>query len=142
MEDSITSEDEGKLMDLLENQNFTKEGKRATIQYGQHYRYVGSKTQPQPMPNLIENIMTRLGSQFAKSHPKKQFHYELNSCLNYRYANGSETLPENSDITGLRGSFLRFSPKREEQQSLRSPGNSDNEGDIISEDSHRSSLFR
>ena len=100
IEDFITSEEEGKLMDLLENQNFTKEGKRATIQYGQHYRYMGSKTQPQPMPDLIKNIMTRLNSQFAKSHSQKQFHYELNSCLINRYANGSETLPEHSDNEG------------------------------------------
>ncbi|KAL5265761.1 hypothetical protein ACHWQZ_G006465 [Mnemiopsis leidyi] len=100
IENFITPDDEKRLMDLLEKEKFTHEGNRETIQYGQHYRYMGSKTHPQPMPNLIKDIMGRLNTQFASSHPQKQFHYELNSCLINRFASGSETLPEHSDNEG------------------------------------------
>ena len=100
VENYITDIEEGELMNFLENEDFTEEGNRSTIQYGQHYRYMGSKTSPKPIPDIINNIMSRLNTEFATSNPQKQFHYELNSCLVNRYAHGHETLPEHSDNEG------------------------------------------
>ena len=100
IENYLTETEERELMNFLENEDFRKEGNRSTIQYGQHYRYMGSKTNPKPIPEVISSIMARLNTEFATANPQKQFHYELNSCLVNRYADGNETLPEHSDNEG------------------------------------------
>ncbi|XP_063690521.1 uncharacterized protein LOC134823106 [Bolinopsis microptera] len=99
-EDFLTPDEEMELTDFLKAESFTKEGKHATIQYGQHYHYMGAKSEPKPMPTLIGNIMKRLNTEFSSTHPQKQFHYDLNSCLVNRYADGNEALPEHSDNEG------------------------------------------
>lgn len=100
IENYLTDIEEKELMNFLEKENFTQEGNRSTIQYGQHYRYMGSKTNPKPIPDVIKGLLTRLNTEFASSNPNKQFHYELNSCLVNRFAHGNEVIPEHSDNEG------------------------------------------
>ncbi len=96
-ENYITVELEKDLMEFLENENFTTEGDRDVVQYGEHYRYMGSRTKPKPVPESIANIMQKLNAQFGSSHAESRFHYNLNSCLVNRYSDKSKSLPEHAD---------------------------------------------
>lgn len=96
-EDYITEEEERDLMSFLETESFSKEGNREVVQFGEHYRYMGARTKPKPMPDQIAKIMQKLNSDFGSRHSESRFHFDLNSCLVNRYCDKSSTLPEHSD---------------------------------------------
>ena len=100
VESFITESEEKELMDFLEQETFVSEGKRSVIQYGEYYRYMGSKTKPREMPEKIKNLMDRLNNDYASSHREPRYHYQLNSCLVNRYGNDNDTLPEHADDEG------------------------------------------
>ena len=99
-ENYITEEEERELMLALESEEFVSEGERAVIQYGEHYKYMGSRTKPKAMPAAVKKIMDSLNSNYASKHREQRFHYSLNSCLVNRYSNNSVCLPEHSDNEG------------------------------------------
>ncbi len=64
VENFITESEEQELLDFLKEKTFTKEGTRSVIQYGEHYRYMGSKTQPKEMPDVIKKLVERLNTEY------------------------------------------------------------------------------
>ena len=100
VENFITEEEERLLLNLLESESFTREGNRHVTQYGEHYKYMGSKTKPKPLPDAIRAVMEKLNSQFGKKHQESRYHYPLNSCLVNRYQNKNTSLPEHADNEG------------------------------------------
>ena len=100
IDDFITEEEEIQLRTVLDLEDFTAEGDRAVVQYGEHYKYMGSRTKPKIMPDPIKKIMDRLNSEFGKSHRESRYHYSLNSCLVNLYRTKAATLPEHADDEG------------------------------------------
>ena len=100
VEDFISEEEERQLLNLLESEQFIREGNRHVLQYGEHYKYMGSKTKPKPLPDAIRAVMDKLNSQFGKIHQESRFHYSLNSCLVNRYKDKDTSLPEHADNEG------------------------------------------
>lgn len=100
VDEFLTLQEEKDLIDFFEGENFVEEGNRWTIQYGEYYRYMGSKTKPRPMPEIVTNLMTRLNENYASASPHKHLRYELNSCLVNQYTDGTDSLPEHADDEG------------------------------------------
>ena len=100
LENFITEEEGTDLLNLLETQEFTEEGDRDVIQFGEYYKYMGSRTKPKPLPAIISAIMDKLNTRFGQKHQDSRFNYTLNSCLVNRYSNNMATLPEHADNEG------------------------------------------
>ena len=100
VENFITAEEEEEVITLLNNESFVNEGNRGVVQYGEHYKYMGSKTKPKTFPEPIKKIMDALNQSISEKHRDKRFHYTLNSCLVNKYQGNSSTLPEHSDDEG------------------------------------------
>ena len=100
IEDYLTTEEEGELTELLENETFVSEGNRDVLQYGEYYKYMGSKTKPKACPELIKKVMDRLNGEISTKQTDRRYHYTLNSCLVNRYQGNMSTLPEHSDDEG------------------------------------------
>ena len=100
LDDFISEEEEKELMDFFELETFTSEGEREVVQYGEHYRYMGSKTLPKAMPEPVTKLLDKLNSQFGSANKEARFHYKLNSCLVNRYDSKECTLPEHADNEG------------------------------------------
>jgi alkylated DNA repair dioxygenase AlkB len=100
VENYISEEEERELMNLLEGQEFTEEGGRSVAQYGEHYKYMGSRTKPKPLPDPIKAIMNRLNAEYGQKNQDDRFHYTLNSCLVNRYGTKDATLPKHADNEG------------------------------------------
>ena len=100
VEDFITPEEESGLIDLLDSQTFVKEGSRGVLQFGQYYKYMGSKTSPKACPEIIKKLMDKLNEEHAKKHQDSRLHYDINSCLVNKYEGNVSHLPEHSDNEG------------------------------------------
>ena len=102
LEDYITEKEESDLMNMLQNQlvDFSTEGHRNVIQYGEHYKYMGSKSNPKEMPEPIKKLLDRLNNEYGSSHQEERYHYKLNSCLVNMYDDKESTLPEHADNEG------------------------------------------
>ena len=61
------------------------EGNRSVIQFGEYYKYMGSRTKPKECPDSLKKVMDRLNREFGKSHPDKRTNYDINSCLVNKY---------------------------------------------------------
>ena len=100
IEDFLTPEEENDITDLLDNETFVNEGSRGVLQFGEHYKYMGSKTEPKACPEVIKRIMDRLNEEVSTKHQDSRYHYRLNSCLVNKYQGNTSTLPEHSDDEG------------------------------------------
>ena len=96
----ITKEEETELVNLFTSEEFVHEGERGVLQYGEHYKYMGSNTKPKLMPAPVKKIMDRLNTEYGSKHQEERFHFKLNSCLVNRYDNNSVCLPEHADNEG------------------------------------------
>jgi alkylated DNA repair dioxygenase AlkB len=99
-EDYITVEEELSLMNFLETEEFTNEGERSVVQYGEYYKYMGSRSKPKEMPEPIKKILDRLNTEYGSAPQETRYHYSLNSCLINRYDTKASTLPEHADDEG------------------------------------------
>ena len=102
IENYISEEEEQELMNFLEKEEFTSEGKRDVVQYGEYYKYMGSRTKPKKVPEILQKVIDRLNSTFCSpdTDPNKNFHYSLNSCLVNRFLDCDACLPEHADDEG------------------------------------------
>ena len=100
VEDFITPEDERNLLQLLESETFTREGNRGVMQFGEYYKYMGSKTRPKACPEIIKKLIEKLNQGYAKTHHEARFHYDINSCLVNKYDSNMSVLPEHFDNEG------------------------------------------
>ena len=102
IEEFLSADEEKELLDLLESQpeSFVTEGNRGVLQFGEYYKYMGSKTTPKACPEPIQKIMDNLNKDFASKHQDKRYHYSINSCLVNRYQGNMSDLPEHSDDEG------------------------------------------
>lgn len=100
MENYINEEEEKELLDFLEGEEFTTEGQRSVLQYGEHYKYMGSKTSPKQMPDPISKILKRINNEYGSKHDDDRDNFELNSCLVNRYHSNMSSLPEHADDEG------------------------------------------
>ena len=87
----ITSDESFHLLESLSQEDFSTEGNRGVATYGASYNYMGSKSQPKPLPDCLKNLMDKL------NQTKTSGKYELNQCLVNRYDGPDATLPEHSD---------------------------------------------
>ena len=99
-ENFITSDEEKELLELLETESFVTEGNRGVLQYGEHYRYMGSRTKPKASPEIIKKLMDKINNDFATKDQDVKLHYNINSCLVNRYDGNMSALPEHSDDEG------------------------------------------
>ena len=100
VEEFLTPEEERDATEFLEAQSFVNEGGRGVLQFGEYYKYMGSKTSPKECPDIIKKIMDKLNRDHGAKHQESRYHYELNSCLVNKYHNNSSALPEHSDNEG------------------------------------------
>ena len=100
IEDFINPEEEREFLDFLDSETFVSEGTRGVLQFGEYYKYMGSKTHPKACPEIIQKIMDKLNQDFARNHEDPRFHYNINSCLVNRYEGNMSDLPEHSDDEG------------------------------------------
>ena len=100
IEHFLSPDEEQELLNLLESETFTREGNRGVLQFGEYYKYMGSKTRPKSYPESIVRIMEKLNKDFGTKHRDSRYHYQVNSCLVNKYEGGSSDLPEHSDNEG------------------------------------------
>ncbi len=91
--DFLKDEEYQKVKDLLDSEVFSAEGGRGVVQYGDHYEYMGSKSNSKvkPIPELLQNILDRLNSEHTSGN------YKLNSILVNKFEGPDSHLPEHSD---------------------------------------------
>ena len=99
IEDYISEEEEQNIMTFFETEDFVKEGRRGVVQYGEYYTYMGSKTKPKKVPNIIQKIMDRLNESFC-SPDNRNLNYKLDSCLVNRFDDCDASIPEHADDEG------------------------------------------
>ena len=80
-------------METLERKSFASEGNRDVLQFGEHYKYMGSRTKPKECSESLKKLVEKINQEFAKSH-------QDNSCLVNRYESNIAVLPEHSDNEG------------------------------------------
>ena len=100
VENYLTPEEEEELSNLLDNESFVSEGNRGVLQYGEYYKYMGSKTKPKAYPDAIKKIMDRLNEEISAKVTDRHLQYTLNSCLVNKYQGSMSSLPEHSDDEG------------------------------------------
>ena len=100
IENFISPDQEKEIVDILDAESFTTEGSRGVLQYGQHYKYMGSRTKPKPCPEVINRLMDKLNNDFGSKDNDQKFHYTVNSCLVNKYEENTSVLPEHSDDEG------------------------------------------
>ncbi len=85
----ISSDSRDELKKFLDNESFVMEGGRGCIQYGDKYKYMGSKCDNvKPVPAILKTILDHVNSNVS---------YELNSILVNKYEGIDSFLPEHSD---------------------------------------------
>ncbi len=89
--DYLNSDEQSELKELLENETYATEKGRGVLQYGAHYRYMGSKAVIKETPAPIQKILDKLNSTIPDEANK------LNSILINRYTGAESYLPEHSD---------------------------------------------
>ena len=85
IEHFLSPDEEQELLNLLESETFTREGNRGVLQFGEYYKYMGSKTRPKSYPESIVRIMEKLNKDFGTKHRDSRYHYQVNSCLVNKY---------------------------------------------------------
>ena len=100
IETFLSPEEERDVLDNLETESFVTEGNRGVLQYGEYYKYMGSKTKPKECPDFIKRIMDKLNEENATKHQDSRYHYLINSCLVNKYQGNMSDLPEHSDNEG------------------------------------------
>ena len=71
--------------------NFTAEGDREVISFGEPYHYNGSSSKPKEFPAVIKNVLDKINSELCNDSPK------MNSCLINKYSGTVSSLPPHSD---------------------------------------------
>ena len=100
VDDFLTAEEEKDIIETLEQASFVSEGNRGVLQFGEHYKYMGSRTKPKDCPESLKKLMDKINQEFSKSHQDRRYHYDINSCLVNRYESNMSVLPEHSDNEG------------------------------------------
>ena len=100
VDDFLTAEEEKYIIETLEQASFVSEGNRGVLQFGEHYKYMGSRTKPKDCPESLKKLMDKINQEFSKSHQDRRYHYDINSCLVNRYESNMSVLPEHSDNEG------------------------------------------
>ena len=95
-EEYITSEVENQLIQLFESSRseFTSEGGRSVLYYGERYQYTGSTPSNRdcPIPPAVSTLMAKINSEICNGDTPM-----VNSCLVNRFEGPESLLPQHSD---------------------------------------------
>ncbi len=90
--DFLIGDNYDKVKEFLDAQTFSNEGERQVIQFGAHYQYMGSKTEVQPIPGLLQDVLDSLNTKYNLSGENG-----LNSILINKLEGPGSSLAEHSD---------------------------------------------
>ena len=90
-DDFIVNSHADKLLEFLSTCEFESEGGRQVKAFGEPYKYNGSNLKPDEFPEIIEQLIDNLNSEFCSDSPK------LNSCLINKFEGPDSCLAEHSD---------------------------------------------
>lgn len=76
------------LHNFLEASEFSTEGQRKVLFFGEKYKYMGSSKSPKPMPNILSPLLEKINNTTE---------FKVNQCLINMYDGPNASLPKHSD---------------------------------------------